>query len=144
MYEKIVIFITDHRNKLARLGFGERLHYIQTNIQRLISKRVVKNPNGKEISMSYKPQRYPGKVTIFCGIPNKDEPIPPDRFLPIVPEWITLLLFKRAGWDRQLIPNLEIHKVVGDHISMREEPHIKIVAEKIKAGIAANAFNLPS
>ena len=144
MYEKIVNFTTDHRNKLARLGFGERLRYIQTNIQRLMSKRVVKNPNGEEISMSYKPQRYPGKVTIFCGIPNKDEPIPPDRFLPIVPEWITLLLFKRAGWDRQLIPNLEIHKVVGDHISMREEPHIKIVAEKIKAGIAANAFNLPS
>jgi amino acid adenylation domain-containing protein len=144
IYEKIVIFMTDHRNKLARLGFGDRLRYIQTNIQRLILKRVVKITNDQEILMPYKPQRYPGKVTIFCGIPNKYEPIPPDRFLPIVPEWITLLLFKRAGWDRQLIPNLEIHKVVGDHISMREEPHIKIVAEKIKADIAANAFNLPS
>jgi amino acid adenylation domain-containing protein len=134
-YENFLIFITDHWNHLAPLNFDDKVRYIQENLKRIISKRLPKSIYEEKSQHPYTPQPYPGKVILFCGIPNRREPIPPGRFIPIIPERFTLFFFRRAGWDKRMIPELEIHRVPGDHVSMREEPRVKVLVDKLKACI---------
>ena len=131
-YSKIVVFLTDHWHHLAPLSFRDKLGHIQENIKSQISKRLPKSTNGEESQHPYTPQAYPGKVILFCSIPNKHDSVPPDRQIPIISSKFTLLFFRRAGWDQRIKPDLEIITVPGDHISMQEEPHVKVLAEKLQ------------
>jgi len=132
LYRKLVIFMTDHLHHLAPLSFRDKLRYIQENLKRQISKRLPKSTNGEKNRPPYIHQAYPGKVILFCCIPNKHDSVPPDRQIPIIPAKFTLLFFRRAGWDKRIKPDLEIITVPGDHISMQEEPHVKVLAEKLQ------------
>lgn len=132
LYDKLVVFLTDHLHHLAPLSFGDKLRYIQENIKGQISKRLPKSTNGEESQPPYTPQAYPGKVILFCSIPNKHDSVPPDRQIPVISAKFTLLFFRRAGWDQRIKPDLEIITVPGDHISMQEEPHVKVLAEKLQ------------
>lgn len=134
-YANFVLFITNHWNHLAPLNFGDKVRYIQRNLKRLISKRLPKFTGEEKSQQPYTPQPYPGKVILFCVIPNRGEPIPLGRFIPIIPEEFTLFFFRRAGWDKRIIPDLEIHRVPGDHVSIREELRVKVLVEKLKVCI---------
>ena len=136
LYQKFVIFLTDHLHHLAPLSFRDKLRYIQENLKRQSSRRLLKSTDGEKSQPPYTPQAYPGKVILFCCIPNKHDSVPPDRQIPIIPSKFTLLFFRRAGWDKRLKPDLEIITVPGDHISMREEPHVKVLAEKLQVCLA--------
>ena len=132
LYDKIVNFLTDHRNHLAPLSFRDKLRYLQENLKRKIYKRLLKSTDGEKSQPPYTPQAYHGKVILFCCIPNKHDSVPSDRYIPIISSKFTLLFFRRAGWDKRVKPDLEIITVPGDHVSMQEEPHVKVLAEKLQ------------
>jgi len=132
LYKKLVTFLSDHRHHLTPLSFSNKLRYIQENLKRLISKRFPKYTEREKSQPSYTPQAYPGKVILFCCIPNKYDSVPSDRQIPIISSKFTLLFFRRAGWDKRVKPDLEIITVPGNHTSMRQEPHVKVLAEKLQ------------
>ncbi|MBI5302092.1 MAG: amino acid adenylation domain-containing protein [Chloroflexi bacterium] len=64
----------------------------------------------------YKPQRYAGKVTLFRA-EERPADDPPAHDL---------------GWGALATQGVEIHSVPGDHLSMIHEPHVQVLAEKLK------------
>ncbi|HEY9608353.1 amino acid adenylation domain-containing protein [Allocoleopsis sp.] len=139
LFDRLDVFITDHWIHLSSLNFAGKLRYIQTNIKRLIWERFSKSPKNQEdkavLAHPYQPQPYPGKVVLICSIPNRKDPVPLGRFIQIIPAEFTLFLFKRAGWTPHTLPNLKILTTRGDHVSITEEPHVKLLAKKIQAYI---------
>ncbi len=65
----------------------------------------------------YVPQIYPGRITLFWA-----------SEAPVLAHTDT-----RLGWGEVAADGLEVHIVPGDHGSMREEPHVGILAEKLSA-----------
>ncbi|MCA1587041.1 MAG: phosphopantetheine-binding protein, partial [Acidobacteria bacterium] len=64
----------------------------------------------------YLPRPYPGRVVLFHG---SDMPIE--------------LQDTRLAWDEVAGGGLEVHIVPGDHNSLREEPHVSVLAAKLRA-----------
>ena len=58
--------------------------------------------------------------------------VPSDRYIPIISSKFTFLFFRRAGWDKRVKPDLEIITVPGDHVSMLQEPHVRMLAKKLQ------------
>jgi len=65
----------------------------------------------------YVPQIYPGRITLFWASETS------------VPAYNDT----RLGWGEVAADGLEVHVVPGDHGTMREEPHVGILAEKLTA-----------
>ncbi|MBA3354610.1 MAG: amino acid adenylation domain-containing protein [Pyrinomonadaceae bacterium] len=65
----------------------------------------------------YVPQNYPGRITLFWA-----------SEAPVLAHNDT-----RLGWGEVAGDGLEVHVVPGDHGTMREEPHVGILAEKLTA-----------
>ena len=132
LYNKLVWVLTYHLHHLASLSFREKLQHIQKYLKLFIFNKFQKSTEGGKSQPPYTSKAYPGKVVLFCSIPNKHDSVPPDRLIPIISSKFTLLFFRRAGWDKRVKPDLEIITVPGDHISMQEEPHVKVLAEKLQ------------
>jgi amino acid adenylation domain-containing protein len=66
---------------------------------------------------NYVPQAYLGQVTLFLGklsgLSASHDP--------------------HVGWGEVALGGVEVHEVPGHHINMLEEPHIQVLAEKLKA-----------
>jgi thioesterase domain-containing protein len=45
------------------------------------------------------------------------------------------------GWRRLAGGGMEIHAVPGDHLRIIEEPHCRVLAERLKAGLRDAAEN---
>jgi amino acid adenylation domain-containing protein len=58
---------------------------------------------------------YPGRITLFLA--QDEEPHYEDN---------------RLGWEKLAREGLEVHEVPGTHVSIREEPHVAVLAEKLK------------
>jgi len=67
--------------------------------------------------MDYIPQIYPGRITLFWASEH-----------PVLAHNDT-----RLGWGEVAADGLEVHVVPGNHGTMREEPHVGILAEKLTA-----------
>ena len=67
---------------------------------------------------AYRPTPYAGKVTLFWGAESPG--IASDR---------------RLGWSEVAGDGLEVHVVPGTHQTMRMEPHVRVLAEKINSCI---------
>ena len=132
LYNKLVWVLTYHLHHSASLSFIEKLQYIQKNLKLFIFNKFQKSTEREKSQPPYTSYAYPGKVILFCSIPNKHDSVPPDRLIPIISSKFTLLFFRRAGWDQRVKPDLKIITVPGDHISMQEEPHVKVLAEKLQ------------
>lgn len=65
---------------------------------------------------TYTPRMYPGAVVLFRGSE------------PVVRHTDT-----RLTWDEVAGDGLEVHGVPGDHNSLREEPHVRVLAAKLTA-----------
>jgi amino acid adenylation domain-containing protein len=63
---------------------------------------------------------YPGKITLFRA--EDAEPDSEDN---------------RLGWEKLAAGGLEVHSVPGTHISIREEPQVAILAEKLRGCLEA-------
>jgi amino acid adenylation domain-containing protein len=80
------------------------------------SVRQVQEANSQAIR-SYVAQPYPGRITLFRA--RRQPPrYPRDPYL---------------GWGELAGGGIEIHEVPGYHISLIGEPHVRILAEKLKA-----------
>jgi aspartate racemase len=72
-----------------------------------------------QASRNYVPQVYPGRVTLFrcreqiIGISSYSDP--------------------HLGWGELAAGGLECHEVPGTHLGMLQEPHVQVLAKKMKA-----------
>jgi aspartate racemase len=72
-----------------------------------------------QASRNYVPQVYRGRVTLFrsreqiIGVSSYGDP--------------------HLGWGELAAGGLDFHEVPGTHLGMLQEPHVKVLAEKLKA-----------
>jgi aspartate racemase len=75
----------------------------------------------QEAANNYVPQAYPGRVTLFqaiseiAGVTSYRDPL--------------------LGWGELAVGGLEIHEVPSTHLGIFQEPHVQVLAEKLKACI---------
>ncbi len=65
---------------------------------------------------NYQVKKYPGKVTLFKAMERHDT----DDEAPDL------------GWGRVAMAGVEVHEVPGNHNTMLHEPHVSVLAEKLK------------
>jgi thioesterase domain-containing protein len=63
---------------------------------------------------------YQGKITLFLA---------EERINSNPVEKLISLLFYGYGWTRESL--FEVHKISGSHETMIQEPHVKLLAEKL-------------
>jgi thioesterase domain-containing protein/acyl carrier protein len=73
----------------------------------------------QKLGSDYALQVYPGKVTLFRA---SDQAVRYDQVSDL-------------GWSAMAVGGLEIHEVPGDHLGMFQEPHVQMLAEKLRACI---------
>ena len=70
----------------------------------------------------YRPGEFEGRITLFSA--EQDHQQPPAR---------QSLLLK--GWDKLATGGVDLHVVPGDHFSMIREPHVHVLAERLRSCI---------
>ena len=70
----------------------------------------------------YRPGEFEGRITLFSA--EQDHQQPPAR---------QSLLLK--GWDKLATAGVDLHVVPGDHFSMIREPHVHVLAERLRSCI---------
>ncbi|MGD1698460.1 amino acid adenylation domain-containing protein [Dapis sp. BLCC M229] len=80
----------------------------------------------------YFPQKvYPTKIALFKASEDYPENLfGNELFEAIKPEYASDPLL---GWGEFSAGQVDVHVVPGDHISLMNEPHVKVLAEKLKA-----------
>ena len=82
--------------------------------------KIIQRAN-KQAGRKYVPQVYPGKVALFRAI-HKSTPegwsVDPKR-----------------GWGKLASGELDVYEVPGGHTSMFREPHVRVLAEKLRVSI---------
>ncbi|HEY9709604.1 MAG TPA: thioesterase domain-containing protein, partial [Oculatellaceae cyanobacterium] len=71
-----------------------------------------------QASRNYVPQVYPGRVTLFR---SRDHIIDVSSYRD-----------PQLGWGELAAGGLEFHEVPGTHLGMLQEPHVQVLAEKLK------------
>ena len=69
---------------------------------------------------AYKPRAYPGRITLFRATTPSD-------YSYYTPDYIADI-----GWTELAEGGLEIHNIPGDHISIFDEPNVRMTAEKLR------------
>jgi amino acid adenylation domain-containing protein len=70
-----------------------------------------------EAARNYQPQVYQGKVTLFrCQV-----------------QPISQALHHDLGWSELVTGDIEIHPISGDHFNLLREPHVRVLATKLKS-----------
>jgi acyl-CoA synthetase (AMP-forming)/AMP-acid ligase II/thioesterase domain-containing protein/NAD(P)-dependent dehydrogenase (short-subunit alcohol dehydrogenase family)/acyl carrier protein len=73
----------------------------------------------QKLASDYALQVYPGKVTLFRA---SDQAVRYDQVSDL-------------GWSAMAVGGVEIHQVPGDHLGIFQEPHVQMLAEKLRACI---------
>ncbi|HEY2953461.1 MAG TPA: amino acid adenylation domain-containing protein, partial [Verrucomicrobiae bacterium] len=138
--------IGHHWGQFARLGFREKLAYVQKKARTLQRKfknrmwqmtykfyQVIEHPlphalqNVKEANFlaaqSYAPKLYPGQVTVF----SSSEKGMAEYYDP------------QVIWGPLAGGGVQVHTIPGDHVTMIEEPHVRVLAQKLKVCLDATA-----
>jgi aspartate racemase len=109
--------ITKERIQRASFKFSQK-HI--TSFAQTHPNQIVERAN-KQAAREYVPQIYPGKVALFRAI-NQSAPegwsVDPKR-----------------GWGKLASGELEVYEVPGGHNSMFREPHVRMLAEKLRVSI---------
>ena len=66
----------------------------------------------------YRPKTYPGGLTLFRATPPEGEELPWDPW---------------TAWRHLAVGGVTLHCVPGDHNTLVNEPHVQVLAEKLKA-----------
>jgi aspartate racemase len=99
---------------IFRLEPADTLHRLKTGLKRsLLPLKTQPAPQ-----MVYSPQTYSGRVILFR---------PTQRRVTVRYE-----IDPQLGWGAVVTGGLEIHDFPVDHFNMLQEPHVQIVAEKLK------------
>ena len=75
----------------------------------------------KQAARKYVPQVYPGKVALFRAI-HKSAP----EGWQVDPQ---------MGWSKLATGELEVYEVPGGHSTIFREPHVRVLAEKLRVAI---------
>jgi hypothetical protein len=70
----------------------------------------------------YKPEIYPGALTIFRQVEETEEAIAPDM-----------------GWSKLTSCAVHVHTIPGGHLSLLQEPHVQQLAELLQASLDASS-----
>ncbi|WP_243902384.1 condensation domain-containing protein [Aetokthonos hydrillicola] len=108
-----------HRRNIARHGISYLLKKVQSRLKPADEKAStidVRAEFQNYALTTYKPQPYPGKAVLFRAMDES--------------HFSTL-----EGWKELIAGGLEIHDIPGDHLGILKEPHVQILAEKLKAHI---------
>jgi thioesterase domain-containing protein len=118
----------------------ERVQRVQKRIERQLGKADASSRNGADQRLSlsqhpdifhrrtlepYRPRPYPGKLTLFRAAEH-----------PVSAHSDAAL-----GWRRLAGGGMEIHAVPGDHRRMIEEPHCRVLAERLEVVLLDAAEN---
>ncbi|WP_333299216.1 AMP-binding protein [Microcoleus sp. AT13-A6] len=105
------IKIRDQKHREDLLNNGVSLKQVE-NIFKVLDANI-------EVLASHVPQIYLGKVVYF----SSQEDITGSEFDPMQPN----------GWNSWVAGGIEVHKVPGNHMTLWQEPHVQILAEKMNA-----------
>ncbi|MBI3418287.1 MAG: amino acid adenylation domain-containing protein [Verrucomicrobia bacterium] len=131
--------VTNNLRHFAGLPFGQKLDYLRakkkTFVRRVRSRSWQRHymkelrsgralppslNNVKEANFfaekNYRPQPYSGHITVFVAT---------DRF-------VGTTLDTRVGWQGLALGGVTMREVPGDHLSIVEEPHVQVLAAKLK------------
>jgi aspartate racemase len=76
-----------------------------------------------EAERHYKPEVYPGKITLFWSSETTTRSY----------------LDRRLHWSELAANGFEVHAIPGDHMSMIEEPYVQVLATKLQAVIQSSS-----
>ncbi|HKP35522.1 MAG TPA: amino acid adenylation domain-containing protein [Pyrinomonadaceae bacterium] len=133
--------VSSHLNNLRQLGLFAKIGYLRSKlayapakIKHKLYRRAYKiyqsigQPlpavlkNIEELNFiatkEYVPQSYPGRATLFSASD------------------LTASYDVEDGW-RQLVAELEVHKIPGNHLDIIREPHVQVLAEKLNLCLQA-------
>jgi aspartate racemase len=74
----------------------------------------------------YRPKTYPGSLTLFRAGPPEPEELQSDRW---------------TAWRRLATGGVTLHFVPGDHDTMLREPHVQMLAEKLRAALETESVS---
>jgi aspartate racemase len=92
---------------------GEVLHTLEYHAMREVN---------DEAERIYTPQVYPGEVILFKAANPVDA-----HTSSVAPD---------GGWGKLVTGGMEIYDVPGDHLSILQEPNVKVLAERLKICLA--------
>jgi thioesterase domain-containing protein len=110
-------------NLLRQLRPNEGLRYIRQkvrNARNIVAPDPVHRANFGA-ARSYLPKPYPGRITYFLATGER--------------RWFAPDL--RLGWSELAAGGVETYRVPGTHLTILREPHVKILAEQLKACLDA-------
>ena len=120
-----------HLRKVLQLAPADQLTYILEKARKIKANmtskvRILYDNEAKQshdtrgaIISSYILQPYQGRITLF---------LPTDTYQSLSPEHDP-----RLYWKQLAAGGVEIYEVPGDHAGLLEEPHIQVIAEKLRA-----------
>jgi thioesterase domain-containing protein len=135
-YPSLLEYIQIHLSNLWQLNSQGRLKYVMDKFnykfvhkgnyrefmigqwsQSLAPEYINVLDTNLEAIRNYQPQVYPGKVTLFrCQI-----------------QPINQALHHDLGWSELVTGDVEIHSIPGDHFNILKEPHVRVLAKKLKS-----------
>src|SRR5581483_5505843 len=79
------------------------------------------------VLQAYIPQTYPGHLTLFRAKEGITE-AEPGQGQDAIPRYRTLV----RGWETVVTGGIDVHVVSGNHSSMLDEPHVRVLASLLK------------
>jgi thioesterase domain-containing protein len=73
-----------------------------------------------QASQTYQPESYPGKITLFQAQSENQ---------------FRASFGSASGWQQLAAGGLEVYEIPGDHLGILKEPHVEILAEKLRMSI---------
>lgn len=100
--------------------------------QQMIRRLLEVQKASHQALINYVPQVYPGKITLL-------------RALEVLAEdsgGVFAQSFRQPalGWGELSTELIEIHEVPGDHITMLAEPHVRVLADKLKSCLSCTEY----
>ncbi|MBR8837985.1 MAG: amino acid adenylation domain-containing protein [Stigonema ocellatum SAG 48.90 = DSM 106950] len=128
-YETLQSLAVDEQLKYV-LKYFKMANMLPPNAETTQMKNIVQvYKNSCLCLVDYVPQQiYPAQITLIRG--NEDLPSNPDSEL-----YSASLQDSDLGWSEFSTKPVDIHFVLGNHVTIMVEPHVQVLAERLKACI---------
>lgn len=139
-YQSIVNRFQIHQRNMKQLDRSEQRAYIFKLVKRAKAwtvSKFIRRDSYEKFVLTYDSKVNDlrlAELAIQCYAPQQ---VYPDRLtlLHCRMSQIASLLFPRYGWGKFVTGELKLYLVPGDHISVLEEPHVQVLAEKLRSSL---------